>query len=131
MNTATGQKSPSLGMRKLESAANAQESEMLRKPQAWAKRWYLRAHQPAPPCSTQVQGIFMCSLAHRTGSSSSFNPLFPSPCFFPTLLYQHWPNSPALGSSLLQHFRAAGQSQDFGAVLLCCAQVPLQDLSFS
>lgn len=125
MNAATGKKSPSLGMTKLERAVNAQEPVMLQKPQVWEKRWYLTAHQLAPPCSTQVQKTFMCCLAHRTGSSSSFNPFFSSLHFFAASLYQHWPNSPASGLSLMWHFKVAGQRWDFGAVLLFCPWVPL------
>lgn len=118
-------KKPQFWQEKIREPRNVQESEMLQKPQVWEKRWYLMAHQPAPPCSTQVQKTCMCSLAHRRGSLSLFNPLFPSPCFFPTTLYQHWPNSSAPRSSLLWHFRAAGQTWDFGDVLLRCSQVPL------
>lgn len=118
-------KKPQFRHEKIREHRNTQEWEMLRKLQVWAKRWYLMAHQPAPPCTTQVQKTFMCSLAHGTGSSSLFNPLFPSPCFFPTPLYQHWPNSSAPRTSLLWHFRAAGRTQDFGDRLLCRPQVPL------
>ena len=76
VNAATGQKSPSLVMRKSEHAVNVQESEMLQKPQVWAKSWYLMAHQAAPPCSTKVQKTFMRSVPRRTGCLHFSTPFF-------------------------------------------------------
>lgn len=50
------------------------------------------------PCCVQKNSV--CSLAHRTGCSSLFNPSFPSPWFSAAPLYQHCPNSPNPGLSI-------------------------------
>lgn len=50
------------------------------------------------PCCVQKNSV--CSLAHRTGCSSLFNPSFPSPWFSAAPLYQHCPNSPNAGLSI-------------------------------
>lgn len=104
----------------LGSAARAQESEMSQKPQVWAKRWSLTTHQPALLCSTQVQKNSVCSFPHRTGCSSLFNLLLPSPWFFAAPFHQHYPNSPNPGLSICGISEQLRRTETLGT---CCSSV--------
>lgn len=103
----------SLGMRNLQSAEHTQESEMLRKPQVWAKSWCLAAYQPGPYTGTQGLSVPSCTQS----STQHLISFFLLCCRLPWLALTHLPGPRC---SLLGHFRAA-----------VSPRIPLQDLTFS